>query len=271
MENVELSSWADFEVHLGKLYFEHAERKRLSGSYVSSLLFRGQANACWQLATTLERYTNSEFTFSDYFRTLRASLPYVETMTNSRWNLPSQDEFEAWTQRGFPGGTIPAYDYLVYMRHHAFPSPLLDWTASPYVAAFFAFRNANDSGKNRVSIYAFQEWAEGGKSWSTGDAFITGLGPYVRSHARHFLQQSEYTVCATRNGGELQFASHERAFVRAESGQDMLWKFTIPATERRTVLQHLNRYNIHAFSLFGSEESLMETVASREIMFDGKL
>jgi len=28
---------------------------------------------------------------------------------------------------------------MTRLRHHGFPSPLLDWPQSPYIAAFFAF------------------------------------------------------------------------------------------------------------------------------------
>jgi hypothetical protein len=41
-------------------------------------------------------------------------------------------------------------------------------------------------------------------------------------------------------------------------------KFTIPAAERPKVLRLLDAYNLNAFSLFGSEESMMETLAIRE-------
>ena len=43
---------------------------------------------------------------------------------------------------------------------------------------------------------------------------------------------------------------------------EKLLKFTIPATERRTALQHLDLMNINPFSLFGSEDSLVRTIAS---------
>jgi hypothetical protein len=46
-----------------------------------------------------------------------------------------------------------------------------------------------------------------------------------------------------------------------------LLKFTIPSTERRAALQHLDLMNINAFSLFGSEDSLIRTIARRECFF----
>jgi hypothetical protein len=45
--------------------------------------------------------------------------------------------------------------------------------------------------------------------------------------------------------------------------QDVLEKFEIPASERKKVIGRLDAFNLNASSLFGSEESLMETLATR--------
>jgi len=43
-----------------------------------------------------------------------------------------------------------------------------------------------------------------------------------------------------------------------------MYKFDLPSSERKKVLGALNDYNLNAFSLFGSDESLLETMWFRE-------
>ena len=92
-----------------------------------------------------------------------------------------------------------------------------------------------------------------------------GLGSSIRTRKRHFNQQSDYTICTVAPEETILYACHEDAFVRSDEDQDLLWKFTIPVSERSKVLRKLDMYNINSFLLFGSEESLMETLAIREI------
>ena len=47
--------------------------------------------------------------------------------------------------------------------------------------------------------------------------------------------------------------------------QDVLVKYLIPVSERDKVLEKLDLMNVNAYSLFGSEEALMDTLAYREI------
>ncbi len=155
---------------------------------------------------------------------------------------------------------------MSYLRHHRFPSPLLDWTVTPYVAAYFAFADACDL--ETVAIYAYLERPENTKAWSSDETQIHVFGPYVHTHRRHFLQQSRYTLCVKFDAQQgWSFAPHESVFARGSERQDLLYKFIIPARERMKVLKILDTYNLNAFSLLDSEEALLKTMALRHIGF----
>jgi hypothetical protein len=48
-------------------------------------------------------------------------------------------------------------------------------------------------------------------------------------------------------------------------------KFTIPAREQLVALKDLELMNVNAFSLFGSEDSLIRTVERREFLFRSRI
>jgi hypothetical protein len=235
-----------------------------------NLLYRGQADSLWKLDTTLERNLKTPVALATYYRFAHSAKTRIETFTDSTWNIPEFSEYMKWLDNKDALNFSPflAYNYLAYLRHHGFPSPLLDWSASPYIALFFA---CNDRSKKEgsVSLYVYLEFVEATKLWTTDEPQIYVFGPYEKVHRRHFLQQSQYTICVELdNDYKPIYANHEQVFTRDYQGQDKLWKFNFPVTERPKALRALNRMNINAFSLFGSEDSLIETIATNEI--DGR-
>jgi hypothetical protein len=264
MRIIKLASWVEFESEVSTLLNNIKAKKHESEMYVSDPLFRGHKNASWTLQTTLERYANREYTIADYHRLMLAVGPAIASLTERSWDLGEYDpEHE---QRGPP----PGYEFMIYVRHHGLPSPLLDGTHSPYVAAFFAFRPNHHSDANEVAIYSYTEYYASGKAYSPNLPTIVGLGPYVVTHRRHYNQQCAYTICRKRSQGRYVYCSHEEAFQNGENEQDLIIKYLLPSTEREKVLEILDRVNINAYSLFGGEDALMETLAYREIERRGR-
>lgn len=207
--------------------------------------------------------------FKDYYRVIGNIRPQIETLTDKEWLIHSYAEVENAVKEydKFSGellfGRCPGYPYMAYLRHHGFPSPLLDWTRSPYVAAFFAFNKATEDSNSRVSIYVFGETSPVSGSDQPG---LYRYGPYVRTHRRHVLQQSEYTLCV-RFSSEWLFEKYDTIFDPGRHQRGLCWKITLPATERTKVLRSLDEHNLNAFSLFESEDGMMEMLAVREFDF----
>lgn len=258
MEEVTVKTWEGFE-----------ERIKALESREYDVLYRGQANskAVWKLETTLDRFGFPELKLMDYYSIIYLAKPRIEAFIDKSWNIPSPKEYAKWLKerRDFLFlSDMPGCDYMAYLRHYGFPSPLLDWTSSPYIAAFFAY-NRIDKNVENVSIYAFQEHIGLGKIATNQEPFISSFGDYVSTHKRHLLQQSKYTICTLKKGNDWYFAHHEDVAGR-DKKQDLLWKFNIPSAERIKVLRMLDRFNINSFSLFGSEESLMDMIATKELL-----
>jgi hypothetical protein len=255
-----LSCWDDFENEIQQL-------PKALQSWERPPLFRGQGNSCFALETTLDRCKQNLNTFKDYYLLITRAKPQIESFTQNVWSIPDFSEvdtlvknYDAFDMQMSFGKRI-AYEFMAYLRHHGFPSPLLDWTRSPYIAAFFAFRNARCEEVDKVSIYALSE--KPFRLSGNRMPLVFRLGPYIKAHRRHHLQQCDYTMCL-RFDDEWTFENYTEAF-SGHGSQGVLRKFNIPSSERTKVLRYLEMHNINAFSLFDSEDSLAETIALREI------
>jgi len=262
---MDVDSWELFQERLAEIHLAEDSAGRRG-----EFLYRGHTDSAWGLATTLERAGREQQRISDYYHAICQAKPQIETFTRTVWDLEVWPKVEELLRRPDSFALLQflalgTYSYMAHLRHHGFPSPLLDWTRSPYVAAYFAFRSASRPVDGRVAIYAYSE-----KSFRISDYSMPAIrrfGPYVRTHKRHFLQQSDYTYCASYESDGWHFGRHDDMFGLEESHQDYLWKFKLPWSERIKVLKILDTYNLNAFSLFDSEDSLMETMALRILQF----
>ncbi len=260
MEGKTLKCWEDFEEAALRAISSTAELEERKGGHVSHPLFRGVSDSTKPLQSSLDRL-GKVTTLSAYHHTIKVVHRHVETVTGKEWHLDTSVHLGEFV--------LPAYEFMAYLRQNGFPSPLLDWTRSPYIAAFFAFRNIYHDptgNEDSVSIFMFREYCGEGKSGISQRPHIHGLGPCIATCPTHYLQQSEYSICVRKDNGEICFADYED--VRNEDEQDVLIKYNIPASEQAKVLRKLDAMNITAYSLFQSESSLMDTLAIRELVLE---
>ncbi len=160
---------------------------------------------------------------------------------------------------------IPFLEFWIHVRHCGFPSPLLDWSASPYIAAFFAFEEQNMA--EYVAIYVYVEPIEVTCASSSTTTCIRIIGePGTRTNKRHYLQQTWYTLAyITDELNKEHLISGYEDFVNREKNKNEIFvKIKIPRSERISALRYLSEHNIIRFSLMNSESSLLSTLAFKE-------
>ncbi len=270
----DLNRWEEFVTTIESIreqFGKHSSVLPSGGTCTRSnpVLFRGQSDSKWPLDTTLERKTKPHVLVSDYYYRVVGALPEIQSVTGRQWQVPPLSEIIDDVSRTLTPTycNLPHYEMLVYLRHHGFPSPLLDWTFSPFIAAYFAFCDARDDCrvKDRVAIYAYIETSAGPKVQFGYGPCIWPQGHFVTTHPRHFAQKACYTV-ATKwlpETGQHQFCSHQDVVPVRSGTQDVLIKITMPVGERRKALRALDECNINHYTLFGSEDALVRTLAMR--------
>lgn len=261
MKEVNLGSWEELEEHVSEVNRSLAQKRMdRRASIVSRPLFRGQCDSTWGLETTIERYSNDPISlevYNDYLWSIRSA---IESYTEKKWEFKRSCDVSFDIQFF---DTPPNYEFMAYARHHGFPSPLLDWSQSLYIALFFAYKNAEPD--TQVSLYQYVEDLGLGKSGAVGSAQINELGPYVSTHKRHFMQQGQYTVSIKKKVDTWYYTSHEDYFSNnTDDEQDMLIKYILPGAIRADVLNKLQGMNVNSFTLYGSEEGLFDMLAFKE-------
>ena len=94
-----------------------------------SWAFRGQSDSKWPMFSSLSRYFINFQISQKAWPTLEARVLRILKRKSHLFleHLPAEDD---------------AFEWLGLMQHHGTPTRLLDFTWSPYVAAFFALERA---------------------------------------------------------------------------------------------------------------------------------
>lgn len=226
VKHAKLSSWKYFHDYINQMLLDYP-----------GYIFRGQRSEHWKLESTLTRLTKSK------------PKEEKEDIANL---IMAKFLFAARGRRGSSPTQLSRDDVWSLGQHHGLATPLLDWTTSPYVAAFFAFAENRDVADGDTAVWAIHHYSVTKKSEelknpdSDGNATIRHINPLTDENAR-LVNQSGCFLCLPGET-ELEGWTYEN-FPEEEDGLVLL-KITIPAKDREFALVCLNRMNINYLSLF---------------------
>lgn len=221
IHQVSLPTWERFKSEIIPTLFHDAVFRR--GRFV----FRGVGDARWELTTFFDR-SFDDVSFERRPGVFRQLLQEFRDACTSAGHADAADMNEV--------------DLQALGQHHGLPTRLLDWSESPYVAAYFAFHDwsVNTPGSKEVAIWALDTAVE---IWSPDLGVEVVQGRSV-TNERIQRQAGRFTYARTP------FRTLEE-YVGANSYDGVaLWKFVLPRDEAVSALAELDVMGINALTLF---------------------
>jgi hypothetical protein len=230
--------WDQFKTIVGS--FEHRR-----------YIFRGQSK-CWRLRTAFHR-TGRASLIRFRFEDIPVLQRHLSGLTRHHFDLSIPDQYGA---------------FLNLVQHHGYPTPLLDWTYSPYVAAFFAFRevtkrrirNSTEHDFVRVAVFDQKAWKLAFNQHlrlSGNRENFSLLDPLAIDNPRMIPQQAVVSV-ANVDDIETYIKNCE-----AISGKSFLQFFDISVTVRDEIMRELSSMGVTAGSLFPGIDGACEELRER--------
>ena len=230
----EPKSWSEF-------------KEIISGMESSKFLFRGQKEP-WRLRTTFhrgERFRIHEFIEKD----VKQLHQRLSAITKHYFDLTVPDQNGA---------------FFNLLQHHGYPTPLLDWSYSPYVSAFFAFRSwpIGYSGEENIRVYIFNS-----EAWQKKYVQIQTLEPahlhlsimeFISIDNPRVVPQQAITTVTNIDDIEDYILTREKI-----DDVKYLRAIDIPAKERAVAMNELRFMGITAGSMFPSIDGVCEELKEK--------
>jgi len=235
----DVRSWEDFKAFVTSL-----EHRRF--------IFRGQERPL-RLRTGFHRSGRADlprFLRED----IRALHRHLSVRTSHVFNLDIPDENGA---------------FFNLVQHHGYPTPLLDWTFSPFVAAFFAYHqirnsDARSSRDEKIRIFIFDQ-----KAWREKYVQMIHLA-WRKPHfsIMEFIAMNNERLIPQQSISTVTNVDDIESYIRSMSTEEIqfLRIVDLPKIERPNVIKELSVMGITAGSLFPGFDGACEEL--RERFFD---
>ncbi len=223
-------------------------------------IFRGHKNPSWPLSTTIQR-----------------NLPY-ESGKIAEIESEIIREFKRAAHNYLQSQNLPTnhVEWLSLMQHHGAPTRLLDFTKSPYVAAYFALEEASKDNRyvaiwainsyelNKHSVKILMKYKKGEHANEKESSIdidsdevilgaINGQEKFVhpcepvKMNERFRIQQGQFLLIGDINA---EFHENLLATVDAKLLPTIFRKILIPVSERGNIIRDLYLMNITPSTLF---------------------
>jgi hypothetical protein len=224
--------------------FVGAIRTRPQGPEAQGRIFRGQSDLNWQLSSLWERFLADKRANADATPVGRLSDHKLRLFQDYAVGLPDLRRSELQTD----------LEWWALGRHHGLVTPLLDWTQSPYVAAFFAWMDYHEIRNPGLASWGATPMKSGDGAvvvWElcdpqelvTGEEFrvFTSRSEHAR---RQKAQQGLFTVLGHPDHFDLE------SYLASRNALDKLSGYIIPGHQYRRALTDLRLMNVNYATLF---------------------
>jgi hypothetical protein len=237
---------------IGRFLFWASNHLRPIGPFPPVTVFRGHGQSRWDLLPTLCRKSPLSLLHKHMVppEFKQAMVAQYESEIVSRFR--TQFDLRDWTD----------IEVLAYAQHHKAPTTLLDWTANPLSALWFAVENpqydcdegtvfllhlSGESGSDHRIVFAMPPLCLDGKC----------------GHRVHVFQCPHKIDRSSRQRSLFSHASPTDAFSpleTVENASKQIARFSIPAAEKGNIRRLLTLLGLDPFSIYGDPDSFGRSI-----------